>query len=74
MSDIIIVDNKEVGCLLNFDNLVPITDFVGQKNDTRLTDLTEYLMSFVNVKDVRKKITEDFLSWFIGILKKIPRI
>ena len=36
MSDIIIVDNTDAGNFLNFENYVPITDFVGDKDDLQL--------------------------------------
>jgi hypothetical protein len=33
IKDIIIIDNNDAVCFLNFHNFVPITDYVGQMQD-----------------------------------------
>ena len=75
LKDIIIVDNKEAGCFLEFENLIPIHDFLGDiSNDKHLVSLCDYLLSFKDVPDVRKKITEDFrLSGLIQQRNEIMR-
>ncbi len=57
--DIIIVDNKESG-VLDFENVIPIPDFNGDKKDNAFLYLTEYLMAFKEAIDVREKIKRDF--------------
>ena len=56
----IIIDNNEGACFLNFENLIPIPDFTGNKEDRVLKSLTHYLMEFNGKKDVRGKILKDF--------------
>ena len=57
--DIIIVDNKESG-IVETKNLVPIIDFDPATQDTRLQKLTQYLLSFHDIKDVRTKLKQDW--------------
>jgi Dullard-like phosphatase family protein len=61
LSDIIIVDNRVESFFLQITNGIPITDYVGDKKDIMLQYLTTYLMSFLQVADVRKKIEKDFM-------------
>ena len=60
IKDIIIVDNKAVSFALHFTNGIPIRDYEGDKNDYELKMLESYLMSFLDVSDVRTKIKTDF--------------
>ena len=39
---------------------MPVKEFLGNKKDLSLYALTKYLKTFINVKDVRTKIQEDF--------------
>ncbi len=65
LKDILIIDDKEVYCYLQYSNLVPIMHFEGYKSDTWLKELTSYLISFLTVDDVRSKIMNDFDLWQI---------
>jgi len=58
--DIIIVDNKESG-IVETENLVPIIDFDPSKEDRRLQNLTQYLLSFHDIEDVRIKLKQDWV-------------
>ena len=60
IKDIIIVDNRAISFALHFTNGIPINDYDGDKNDKSLIYLTQYLLSFINVNDVRQKIKVDF--------------
>lgn len=60
LRDVVIVDNNIQSFFLQLSNGIPIYDYTGDKNDDVLLSLTEYLKSFQNVDDVRKKIDKDF--------------
>lgn len=48
--------------MLNLQNGIPLREFHGDKQDLSLVSLTKYLKGMRDVKDVRVKISEDFLS------------
>ena len=48
--------------MLNLPNGIPMKEFQGNKQDLSLVCLTRYLLAMRDVKDVRVKIEEDFLS------------
>lgn len=63
MEDMVIIDNKVTSYALNLENGIPIKDFIGDRQDRELKQLTMYLMSrILNAKDVRAVIKEDFLD------------
>ena len=63
MEDMVIIDNKVTSYALNLENGIPIKDFIGDRQDRELKQLTMYLMSrILNAKDVRTVIKEDFLD------------
>jgi len=45
---------------MEFDNVIPIIDFLGDPQDEWLLHLKSYLKSFLSVTDVRNKIKENF--------------
>ncbi len=70
LMDTIIIDNKEAGCFLELENLIPMNDFFGSKSDIAMLSLTRYLLEFVGKKDVRVKIIRDFGIYDIREAKK----
>eukprot|EP00347_Sterkiella_histriomuscorum_P005521 403356300 len=60
IKDIVIVDNKAISFAIHFTNGIPIKDYEGDKADKELLYLTQYLLSFQSVLDVRHKIRQDF--------------
>jgi len=64
------VDNSP-DVILQKDNLLPISSFIGSKDDTYLIALEQYLLSFVNAVDVRSKLRQDFEQKIIPIERKI---
>ncbi|CDW83768.1 nli interacting factor-like phosphatase family protein [Stylonychia lemnae] len=60
LKDMIIVDNQVTNFMLQIHNGIPIKEFQGDKSDQVLKSLTQYLLSFKDIKDVRKKIHKDF--------------
>ena len=51
------VDDKEAGLIFHMENLIPIAPWDGKnKKDPTLENLTEYLLEFVDIPDVRDKI------------------
>jgi TFIIF-interacting CTD phosphatase-like protein len=60
LSDIVIVDNTVQSFFLQLSNGIPIYDYTGDPADQVLLSLTHYLMSFLDVPDVRTKIDKDF--------------
>ncbi len=65
----LIVDNFEDGCFLNFENLIPVPDFEGESSDTILLSLCEYLLSFEGKNDVRMKVVKDFNLYHLRTYK-----
>jgi TFIIF-interacting CTD phosphatase-like protein len=61
IQDIVIVDNKIESYASNLENGIPITDFIGQDDDSMLEHLERYLIkSFSECEDVREVIKRDF--------------
>ena len=60
LSDVIIVDNNLQSFYLQMRNGIPIYEYNGDKTDDNLELLTDYLMEFQKVADVRRKIEKDF--------------
>jgi TFIIF-interacting CTD phosphatase-like protein len=60
LRDVVIVDNSIQSFYLHLNNGIPIYDYNGNKADKMLPLLTEYLMTFLNVPNVRDKIDKDF--------------
>lgn len=63
IEDILIVDNKVESYASNLENGIPITDFLGQEDDTMLEQLERYLLRNIaseQCEDVRAVITRDF--------------
>ena len=48
--------------MLNLQNGIPVREFHGDKQDFSLVSLSKYIKSMRDVKDVRVKITDDFLA------------
>jgi hypothetical protein len=48
--------------MLNLQNGIPVREFHGDKQDLSLVSLSKYIKSMRDVKDVRVKITDDFLA------------
>ncbi len=57
--------------MLNLQNGIPVREFHGDKQDLSLVSLTKYLKSMKDVRDVRVKISEDFLSFKPGKTHKV---
>ena len=60
MSDIVIVDNNVQSFFLQLSNGIPIYEYTGDKRDTMLPILTDYLLKFRDVDDNRSKVDQDF--------------
>ena len=60
LKNIIIVDNNMHSFYLQLRNGIPIYDYLGNKHDQILMLLTQYLLQFKEIDDVRDKIEEDF--------------
>ena len=60
LKDIVIVDNNIQSFFLQLSNGIPIYDYTGDKNDSVLPFLADYLMEFMDAADVREKIDVDF--------------
>lgn len=59
----VIVDNRAANYCDHLLNGIPITDYNGEKDDTGLYRLEEYLMQRILVaEDVRAAIKEDFMD------------
>ena len=75
LSTVVIVDNNVQSFFLQLTNGIPIYDYEGDKSDTALLALTNYLKGFLGVADVREKINADFQIMTIieerGVLNKI---
>lgn len=56
-----IVDNNDIGCFMNFNNLIPIPDYTGSEDDDYLKHLAPYLLSFIHIETVTQQIRTDFL-------------
>ncbi len=54
MEDMVIIDNKVTSYALNLENGIPIKDYLGDRSDRELKQLTMYLMSrILPATDVR---------------------
>lgn len=64
LEDIIIIDNRVCSYGFDFENGIPIKDFMGDKNDRELIYLTNYIKkNFIhNCPDVREVIRRDFID------------
>ncbi len=63
LKDIIIIDNKPSSYLFNFENGIPIKNFMGDKTDKELSLLTNYIKAkLLYAEDVREVIKKDFLD------------
>lgn len=64
LEDIIIIDNKVSSYGFDFENGIPIKDFMGDKNDKELLYLTSYIRkNFIkDCPDVRDIIRKDFID------------
>ncbi|CDW85606.1 nli interacting factor-like phosphatase family protein [Stylonychia lemnae] len=60
MRDILIVDNNVQSFFLQLSNGIPIYEYTGDKRDTQLPILTDYLLQFADASDNRGKIDKDF--------------
>lgn len=60
LKDVVIVDNNVQSFFLQLSNGIPIYEFTGDKSDQVLPLLTDYLLQFQSVNDVRVKIDKDF--------------
>ncbi len=56
LKEILLIDNKPENFLLQYENGVPISDFMGDSTDTQLLELTKYLLLFRTESDVRHRI------------------
>eukprot|EP00347_Sterkiella_histriomuscorum_P001849 403370443 len=64
IEDILIIDNRVCSYGFDFENGIPIKDFMGDKNDRELLYLTSYIRkNFIqNCPDVREVIKRDFID------------
>lgn len=60
LQDMVIVDNNIQSFFLQLSNGIPIYEYTGDKSDTMLPLLTDYLMQFMDCDDSRVKIDKDF--------------
>lgn len=57
LKDIVIIDNKSYNYFDHVSNGIPIIEYLGDKSDTALFHLKDYLLSrILNSEDVRKTI------------------
>ena len=63
LQDMIIVDNRSANYCDHLLNGLPISDYKGEKSDTGLYKLCDYLMQrILPAQDVRQVIKEDFID------------
>ena len=60
LKDIVLVDNSIVSFAFNFDNGVPISPFLWQKNDEELLYMVSYLEEVYSYHDIREHIRKTF--------------
>lgn len=63
IQDMVIVDNRSANYCDHVLNGIPISDYNGEKDDTGLYKLQDYLMNrILHAEDVRTVIKEDFMD------------
>lgn len=60
LSDMVLIDNKVESYASHIENGVPITDFLGDYQDSMLVSLQQYLLALRGAEDVRQVILRDF--------------
>lgn len=60
LKNVIILDSQKYSYGYLRLNFIPFLDFAGDENDPTLFYLTNYLITFLELEDVRTKIEQDF--------------
>lgn len=66
IEDVIIIDNDPFKYSLCLKNGVPINNFSGDSKDNSLKHLEHFIMTLVKAQDVRIRISQDFLVYWLS--------
>jgi CTD small phosphatase-like protein 2 len=65
LKNLVLIDNAAYSYALQLDNGVPIIPFYNNRKDCELRELTSFLLTLLDVDDVRPVLRERFMNQFI---------